>query len=355
MRRAQTTVELPSGGSFVIAGLMQHTSKQVLDQFPGIAQMPVLGALFRSRDFQNNETELVVMVSAYLVNPTVMAKLSAPTDGYQIPTDPETILMGRLNAVYKRDPGVPKPGGRRRGRLHRPIGGRAMWTIKDVTRFASLAALLVAGSCAAPTNDGTGSLADPMANHPISVEPAYHSIKLPYSSSDAGLMPDDSARFSVFVADYLSSGNGAISISAPPGPGANAAIGYFGERLATYGVPRDRILVGTHEGGNDGRVELGFMTYKARVEGCAENDWSTNWGDTADNKPPPSFGCATQKNIAAMVADPRDLIEPRTMDPADATRRNTVLGHYEKGEITQADKRTADKPVEQSGTASSIQ
>jgi pilus assembly protein CpaC len=111
VRRAQTTVELPSGGSLVIGGLMQHTTKQVLEQFPGIAQMPVLGALFRSRDFQNNETELVVMVSAYLVNPTAMAKLSSPTDGYQTPTDPETILMGRLNAVYKHDPSTSKPAG----------------------------------------------------------------------------------------------------------------------------------------------------------------------------------------------------------------------------------------------------
>jgi pilus assembly protein CpaC len=103
VRRAQTTVELPSGGSFAIAGLMQHTTKQVLEEFPGIGNMPVLGALFRSRDFQNNETELVVLVSAYLVNPTTEAKLSAPTDGYQTPTDPETLLLGRLNSTYKHD------------------------------------------------------------------------------------------------------------------------------------------------------------------------------------------------------------------------------------------------------------
>jgi pilus assembly protein CpaC len=106
VRRAQTTVELSSGGSFAIAGLMQHTTKQVLEEFPGIGNMPVLGALFRSRDFQNDETELVVLVSAYLVNPTAEAKLSTPTDGYEIPTDPETLLLGRLNADYKRDPGA---------------------------------------------------------------------------------------------------------------------------------------------------------------------------------------------------------------------------------------------------------
>jgi pilus assembly protein CpaD len=230
-----------------------------------------------------------------------------------------------------------------------------MRTIKDITRIASLGALLLAGSCAAPQNDGTGYMADPFVNHPIAVEPAYHSIKLPYSSTEEGLMPDDAAHFSVFVAEYMSSGNGAISITAPSGSGANAAIGYFGERLAGMGVPRDKILVGTRQGASDGKVELGFMSYKAHVEACSENDWSTNWGDTSDNQPAPSFGCATQKNLAAMVADPRDLIEPRTMDDADATRRNTVMGHYEKGEVTQADKHTTDKPIEQSGMSSEVQ
>jgi pilus assembly protein CpaD len=232
-----------------------------------------------------------------------------------------------------------------------------MTKMKDIMRFASLAALLLAGSCAAPTNDGEGYVADPTANHPIAVEPSYHTIKLPFSASDAGLMPEDAAHFSVFVADYLNSGNGAISITAPAGGNANAAIGYFGERLASLGVPRDRILVGTKsQPDGDNRIEIGYVGYKAHVDGCAGgNDWSKNWADTADNQPPPSFGCAVQNNIAAMVADPRDLVQPRAMDASDATRRNTVMGHYEKGEITQADKHTADKGVEQSGASSSVQ
>jgi pilus assembly protein CpaC len=103
VRRAETTVEVPSGGSFAIAGLMQKTTKQVLDAFPGLKDMPVLGALFRSRDFANDETELVVLVTAYLVKPTMEAKYAAPTDGFVPPTDIETIFLGRLNAVYSRD------------------------------------------------------------------------------------------------------------------------------------------------------------------------------------------------------------------------------------------------------------
>ena len=102
VRRTATTVELPSGGSFAVAGLMQHNTKQVIDGFPGVKDLPVLGALFRSRDFADDQTELVVLVSAYLVEPTSESAFSAPTDGFITPTDPETLLLGRLNATYKR-------------------------------------------------------------------------------------------------------------------------------------------------------------------------------------------------------------------------------------------------------------
>jgi pilus assembly protein CpaC len=102
VRRTATTIELPSGGSFAVAGLMQHNTKQVIDGFPGVKDLPVLGALFRSRDFADDTTELVVLVSAYLVEPTTEDAFSAPTDGFIAPSDPETILLGRLNAVYKR-------------------------------------------------------------------------------------------------------------------------------------------------------------------------------------------------------------------------------------------------------------
>ncbi|HUO92253.1 MAG TPA: type II and III secretion system protein family protein [Rhizomicrobium sp.] len=99
VRRAESTVELPSGGSFAIAGLLQHTNKQVLDAFPGLKDMPVLGALFRSRDFENDETELVIIVSAYLAEPTTARKLAAPTDNFAAPSDAGTIAFGRLNRI----------------------------------------------------------------------------------------------------------------------------------------------------------------------------------------------------------------------------------------------------------------
>jgi pilus assembly protein CpaC len=100
VRRAETTVDLPSGGSLAIGGLIQQQTKQSIDAFPGLKELPVLGALFRSRDFQNNETELVITVTAYLVNPVADTQLALPTQGFGVASDLETVLLGRLNKVY---------------------------------------------------------------------------------------------------------------------------------------------------------------------------------------------------------------------------------------------------------------
>lgn len=100
VRRAETTVEMPSGGSMVIAGLIQESTKQALDGVPGVKDAPVLGALFRSRDFQNNETELVVIVTPYLVEPTDPQSLRDPDRGYVSTRDARTMFFGKLNEVY---------------------------------------------------------------------------------------------------------------------------------------------------------------------------------------------------------------------------------------------------------------
>jgi pilus assembly protein CpaC len=93
-RRAETSVELGSGQSFVIAGLLQNNVTQSLGKYPLLGDVPVLGSLFRSTSFQNNETELVIIVTPYLVEPSNQ-KLAAPTDGFVPPTDAERILEGR--------------------------------------------------------------------------------------------------------------------------------------------------------------------------------------------------------------------------------------------------------------------
>lgn len=96
-RRAETTVEIPSGGSLALAGMIQQRTKQQINGLPGLMELPVIGALFRSRDYVNNQTELVVIVTPYVVHPVAQAKLSRPDDHFEDPSDQTSILFGKLN------------------------------------------------------------------------------------------------------------------------------------------------------------------------------------------------------------------------------------------------------------------
>ncbi len=106
VRRAETTVELPSGGSFVIAGLLSDETKQNLDGVPGLKNLPVLGTLFRSRDFRKKETELVIIVTPYIVRTASQQKLSRPDGGFSPADDRQAIFFGQLNRVYGRPEAV---------------------------------------------------------------------------------------------------------------------------------------------------------------------------------------------------------------------------------------------------------
>jgi pilus assembly protein CpaC len=102
-RRAETTLEIPSGGSMAMAGLIQEQTKQAMNGLPGLAQLPVLGALFRSRDYVNRNTELVVLVTPYVVRAVAQKDLSRPDDGFADASDPQADLLGSINRIY----GVP--------------------------------------------------------------------------------------------------------------------------------------------------------------------------------------------------------------------------------------------------------
>ena len=99
-RKAETTVELPSGGVLATAGLIQQKSGQHINGLPGAMNIPILGSLFRSRDYQRNETELVILVQPFIARPSAPGAIAKPDDGFAEATDPSTIFMGRLNRTY---------------------------------------------------------------------------------------------------------------------------------------------------------------------------------------------------------------------------------------------------------------
>ncbi len=116
-RLADTTVELPSGGSMMIAGLVRDDVRQVLSGYPGASKIPILGTLFRSRDFVRNETELVIIVTPYLVRPVARNKLNRPDDNFNVASDGAGMFLGKLNRVY----GTMKTD-RPAGRYHGVVG-----------------------------------------------------------------------------------------------------------------------------------------------------------------------------------------------------------------------------------------
>lgn len=214
--------------------------------------------------------------------------------------------------------------------------------MSDAMRAGAIAAVLLAGSCAAPMSNGMVTTDDPDMNHPIVVDTAPKAIRLSFSAADAGLMPEDAARFNAFVAQYKADGNGTVNVTAPAGPTAQQTLSYFGERLAAAGISRSRIMVGTRND-NDGRVELSYTGYVAHTQDCG--DWSSQQAsDTFSNLPMANFGCAVQHNIAAQIENPRDIEEPRALGPSDAMRRATVMSAYENGTPTAANK-TSDQSV----------
>jgi pilus assembly protein CpaC len=112
-RQANSTVELPSGGSLAIAGLLSEDTRQNIDGFPGLKDLRILGTLFRSRDYQKHESELVVIVTPYMVRPVARQELARPLDGLGDPTDRKANFLGHINRIY--GAGRPAPVGDLKG------------------------------------------------------------------------------------------------------------------------------------------------------------------------------------------------------------------------------------------------
>ncbi len=108
-RRTTTTVELGDGQSFAIAGLLQNNIQSISSKLPLLGEIPILGALFQSKQFQRRETELIIIVTPHLVKPLNMAKQTLPTDFYVEPNDAEFYLLGNLEGNASRQ--VKSPSG----------------------------------------------------------------------------------------------------------------------------------------------------------------------------------------------------------------------------------------------------
>lgn len=116
VRRAESTLELPSGGTLVMAGLLKQNYSQEIDGIPGLKDIPVLGTMFKSRDYLNQETELVIFVTPYIVRPIARSQVARPDDNLAIPSDRSTIFMNQLARIYR---GTDAPV---KGKYHGKVG-----------------------------------------------------------------------------------------------------------------------------------------------------------------------------------------------------------------------------------------
>jgi pilus assembly protein CpaC len=112
VRRAETTVELGSGQSFMIAGLMSNNAQSSISKTPGVGDLPIIGNLFKSNEFRKGQTELVIVVTPYLVRPVNDRDIVLPTDGFRAPTTSDYLLLNRENSGQT---GAVRPGPRAAG------------------------------------------------------------------------------------------------------------------------------------------------------------------------------------------------------------------------------------------------
>jgi pilus assembly protein CpaC len=114
-RRADTTLEIPSGGTLAMAGMIHDETRHNINGLPGLMELPVLGPLFKSNDYVNQRTELMVLVTPYVVRAVAQKDLSRPDDGFADPSDPAQVLLGRFNRIYGVG-GMPDPPDNYRGK-----------------------------------------------------------------------------------------------------------------------------------------------------------------------------------------------------------------------------------------------
>jgi pilus assembly protein CpaD len=195
------------------------------------------------------------------------------------------------------------------------------------------------------------TLVDPSQRHPILVsqEPAGISVRVARGSS--GLSPAQKEQIARFLERYRGSdvGNSKLVVAVPSGsPNETSvvrAVGAIRAMIASYSYSDSNVVIEPYHEPRDSSapIRLSYLRYVAQGPECGL--WPTNLAREERNLHYPNFGCAQQHNLAAQIANPADLVGPRTMEPSDAERRSVVFDRYRQGKVTGAEK-GADERVQ---------
>lgn len=206
--------------------------------------------------------------------------------------------------------------------------------------FLTLVMCLTLGACGG-FNGREDALSTVQARHPISVDPQIVSLQIDAPRDKVALSVGDKAALSAFSQSYRARGHGLLTISAPSGsPNERTAVALVAQTRALLhesGLPNAQVGYAAYRASSANDAAPLVLTYRRFVASASLcGNWSQNYGYNPDNAHTPNFGCATQNNLAALVADPADLVGPREWDPAYASRRDQVIDNYRTGEVTEA-------------------
>lgn len=216
----------------------------------------------------------------------------------------------------------------------------------------SATVLLLAG-CHGGLDEGTRvagwSLVDPSQRHPIMVSQQPSTISLRVARGSYGLSPHQRAQVISFIDRYRSvdAGNSRLIIEAPSGSpnevAAMQAVAEIRSLLTDSGFDATSVVVEAVPGGPDAQapIRISYLRYVAEGPRCGT--WPTNLAETSSNLTWPNMGCAQQANLAAMVANPADLLGPRSRTPSSGERAHTVWDKYVKGESTVSSKQQDER------------
>jgi pilus assembly protein CpaD len=193
------------------------------------------------------------------------------------------------------------------------------------------------------------TLVDPTQRHPIMVSQQPSTMTVRVARGSQGLTPAQKGQVATFLERYrvADAGNSKLVIAVPSGsPNESAAVRAVGEirqLITAYGFSEANVAIEPYHDGRDAGapIRLSYLRYVAEGPECGR--WTTNLADESRNLPYPNFGCAQQRNLAAQIANPADLLGPRIVEPADAERRAVVFDKYRQGRITGAEKSTDER------------
>ena len=244
--------------------------------------------------------------------------------------------------------------------MRSPIAPRAASGSSPVARAVLAISLCALALTACKTLDEPGAyvagatIIDPSQKNPIMVSQQPANMKIAVARGSQGLSPAQRSQVAQFLERYRSSdaGNSKLVIAVPSGTSNESAavhaVGDIRRLISGYAFPEANVVIEPYREARGGSapIRLSYLRYVAEGPQCGL--WPTNLADDRRNLPYDNFGCAQQHNLAAQIANPADLLGPRTMEPADAERRSTVFDKYRQGRPTAADK-AGDERVQVKG------